>query len=200
MPCTVVGAEGLAWGWRHGQLGGTCSPPPDLLHLGEWSWSPHCRSGYLVLQSNQETSDIFPHTPSPHILPAFCLPEDQGQPYPLAVPSLPLGADMQCAARAITSSPLTRATVIYTDAVSPDFFVSLHWLLLGPNCKLRLQRSFFVPSPCGAAYFFLALCSTCNLKIYLFTISAAEGVVLLVFSLKPASSPDSFCYLPNLLF
>lgn len=198
MPCAVVGAEGLAWGWRRGRLGGTCSPPPDLSHLGEWSRLPHWRSRYLDLQSKLETSDIFSRTPSPHILPAFCLPEDQGQPCPLAMPPLSLGADMQCAARAIPLSPLTHATVVCTDAVSPHFFVSLPWLLHGPNCKLRLQRALFVPSPCGASYFLLALRSTCNFKIYLFTISAAEMVVIQVFSLKPASSPGSFCCLPNL--
>lgn len=66
--------------------------------------------------------------------------------------------------------------------------------------KVRLQRAIFVSAACGAAYFLLALYSTCNLKIYLFTISAAEVVALPVFSLKPASSPGSFCYLPNFFY
>lgn len=41
----------------------------------------------------------------------------------------------------------------------------------------------------------LAHYSTCNLKIYLFIISAVDMVFLLVFSLKPVTG--SFCYLPN---
>lgn len=85
-------------------------------------------------------------------------------------------------------------------AAQKHLFTCLHWLLLGPNCKVRQQRAGFVSAPCGAAYFLLALYSTCNLKIYLFTISAAEMVGLPVFSLKPASSPGSFCYLPNFFY
>jgi len=79
-------------------------------------------------------------------------------------------------------------------------FACLHHVLLGSNCEVRLQRAIFVSIPFGAAYFLLALYSTCDLKIYLFTISAAEMVALLVFSLKPASSPGTFCYLPHFFY
>lgn len=86
-----------------------------------------------------------------------------------AVLSLSPRADTHCTARAVPhpseQGTLTlpwhggRRQIICTDSTSPVCFPSeaiftcLHWLLHGPNFKVRLQRTIFVSDPCGAAYF-----------------------------------------------
>lgn len=93
----------------------------------------------------------------------------------------------------------------------------LHWLYF--SCVFSLRSNFYL-SPLALAwsklqskaaennfcvwslwcslFFGLAHYSTCNLKIYLYTVSAADMVFLLVFSLKTITG--LFCYLPDFFY
>lgn len=140
--------------------------------------------------------------------PPHCnAPADQGQVCPLAVFSLSPRADTHCTAWAVPhpseqgtlpwhGDNLFALNLLLHLIPQKQLFTCLHWLLHGPNFTVRLQRTIFGSDSCSAAYFSpFAHCSTCNLKIYLYTISAANMVFFLVFSVKPITG--SFCYLPN---
>lgn len=158
-------------GWQHGQLGSAGS---SSLIYRSWQ-NGHSRhaggAGTLINGTGKkEVTAPLPLLPASHQLLISQKIRDN-QPCPLAVPSPSPGAGTQCGARADPSpcqagDPCPCHSLVtgylhqlHFSSVLPQkhLFACLHWLLLGPNCKVRLWRAIFVSVPCGAVYFLLAL-------------------------------------------
>lgn len=196
---------GPGWGLAAWVDKGVCSPLPDLALLAEWSQLPCWKSQNLDYQSRQEASDrpfLYLHLPrrlGTRVSSGCAVPVPQGRHTARAVPHLSeLGT---------LTLPWHggRQQIICTESTSPPSFPSEAIVYLSPLAlawsKLQskaAENSFCVWSLWCGLFFPLLKYSTCSLKIYIYTISAADMVFLLLSPFKLVIV--SFCYLPNFFY